>query len=105
MFKLLLSKEACVMLGIVSETFPAVGSSMEKQLVFAEISVGLSLDQNLNLEPCTVEDDGSCRCPRRESVLEPHNLIPSCQYHSFGRGSLNTMHHQLSTSVPDRPYS
>ena len=73
--KILLSREACVKLGILSKSFPAVGSSVEKQPVVAEVSDGVNAEQ-FDLEPCAPEEDGSCRCPRRQSVPEPPQFDP-----------------------------
>ena len=49
--KLLLSREACVKLGILSKSFPTIGSAAEVESVVAEVSDGLNADQ-FELEPC-----------------------------------------------------
>ena len=69
--KLLFSKEACVKRGILAKPFPAVGDAVENSSVVAEVSDEINTDQ-FDLEPCTPEEDGSCRCPR---CVE---LIPLC---------------------------
>ena len=78
--KLLLSKEACVKLGILPKSFPSVGSAIDQRPVVSEVSDGPNTDQ-FDLEPCAPDEDGSCSCPRRESVPEPpvfdHNLSVS----------------------------
>ena len=56
--KLLLSREACVKLGILSKSFPAIGSASEVEPVVAEVSDCLNADQ-FDLEPCAPEEDGS----------------------------------------------
>ena len=57
--KLLLSKEACIKLGILSKSFPAVGSAVESKTNIAEVSDGINIEQ-FDLEPCNPADDGSC---------------------------------------------
>ena len=68
--KLLLSKEACIKLGILNKTFPSVGSAVTDTPVVAEVIDGPNADQ-FDLEPCAPEEDGSCSCPRREPGPEP----------------------------------
>ena len=73
--KLLLSKEACMKLGIISKSFPAVGSTAQQDPVVAEVGNVPDTDQ-FDLEPCAPEADGSCKCPRREPVPEPPQFDP-----------------------------
>ena len=74
--KLLLSKEACVKLGILNKSFPSVGSAVTDKPVVAEVMDGPNADQ-FDLEPCAPEEDGSCSCPRREPVPEPPVFDPN----------------------------
>ena len=73
--KLLLSKEACIKLGIISNNFPAVGSATDHKPVVAEVTEPHNAAE-FDLEPCAPEDDGSCKCPRRDSVPEPPKFDP-----------------------------
>ena len=73
--KLLLSKEACIRLGIISKSFPAIGSAADQKPVVAEVTDAPNADQ-FDLEPCAPEEDGSCKCPRRDVVPEPPKFDP-----------------------------
>ena len=73
--KLLLSKEALIKLGMISKSFPKVGSYSNTQPVVAEVTDTLNNDQ-FDLEPCAPEEDGSCNCPRRVPVPEPPKFVP-----------------------------
>ena len=73
--KMLLSREALVKLGIISRTFPTVGSSVATHPVVSEVQETLSTEQ-FDLEPCTPTEDGSCKCPRRGPVPEPPQYVP-----------------------------
>ena len=63
--KLMLSREACVQLGIISDNFPAIGDSA----VTAQTDAVTAAEQ-FDLIPCSPEEDGSCSCPRRQPVPE-----------------------------------
>ena len=73
--KLLLSKEACIRLGIISKSFPGIGSAADQKPVVAEVTDAPNADQ-FDLEPCAPEEDGSCKCPRRDVVPEPPKFDP-----------------------------
>ena len=66
--QLLLSKQACVELGIIPHNFPQIGSHHMGKV--AEISVDDLMEEMMGLEgdlvsPCKPRTDGSCDCPRR----------------------------------------
>ena len=61
----MLSKDACVQLGIVNSSFPSVSSC------YTTASASAVTDsEEFDLIPCSPNMDGSCSCPRRESVPE-----------------------------------
>ena len=62
--RLMLSKEACVQLGIINSSFPSVGSS------YTDTASAVTDSEEFDLVPCSPNEDGSCSCPRRESVPE-----------------------------------
>ena len=68
MFKhrLMLSKQACVQLGIVNSSFPSVGSC------YTASASAVTDTEEFDLVPCAPNDDGSCSCPRRELVPEKY---------------------------------
>ena len=82
--KLLLSKEALIKLGMISKSFPKVGSYSNTQPVVAEVTDTLNNDQ-FDLEPCAPEEDGSCNCPRRVPVPEPPKFVPGLSTPSLRR--------------------
>jgi hypothetical protein len=55
-----LSREACVDLGLISSTFPAVGDVRDARIHRPDAAASLS-----HLEVKTDDDEGECRCPRR----------------------------------------
>ena len=70
--QLILSREACEQLGMVSPSFPTVGCAQDRnQCQVGAISEQDMSDDQLNrseedLTPCSPREDGSCDCPRRE---------------------------------------
>ena len=76
--KLLLSKEALVKLGIISEKFPMVGSSHDSHPVVAEVTDTPNNEQ-FDLEPCAPEEDGSCNCPEDNQCQNLRSLFQVCQ--------------------------
>ena len=101
--KLLLSKEACVKLGILPKSFPSVGGAVDQRPVVGEISDGPNADQ-FDLEPCAPEEDGSAAAPEENQCQNLRFLTPICQFHSSGRKLSNTMQLLLLISAPDRHY-
>ena len=63
--RLMLSKQACVQLGIVNSNFPSVGSCHNTASALA-----VSDSEEFDLVPCSPNEDGTCSCPRREPVPE-----------------------------------
>jgi len=63
--KLMLSKEACVQLGIIRNNFPAVGDC-----ALAAQTDAITATEQFDLIPCSPDEDGSCSCPRRQWLLE-----------------------------------
>ena len=62
--RLMLSKEACVQLGIINSCFPSVGSC------YTASAAAVTDSEEFDLVPCSPNEDGSCSCPRREPVPE-----------------------------------
>ena len=61
--KMLLSKEALIKLGIISQSFPQVGSYNDSSPVVAEVGdthPDTPNNEQFDLEPCAPEEDGSC---------------------------------------------
>ena len=74
--KVLLSREACSQLGMLSDSFPAVGCAAmtaDKEMKTEVLTASAEYD----LVPCTPSDDGSCQCPRREDTPEPPVFDPT----------------------------
>ena len=85
--KLILSKETCTKLGMLSISFPAVGckndvdvgatsNSLLDAAVLEIFDSGVSIEQ-FDLTPCAPDENGSCSCPRREPTPEPPDFDPS----------------------------
>ena len=75
MFKhrLMLSKQACVQLGIVNSSFPSVGSCYTASASATSMDPATQqTSEEFDLAPCSPEEDGSCSCPRREPVPEEY---------------------------------
>ena len=74
---LYLSKEACVDLQCISESFPIAGNASEVAMVDADSRVlvePLAEDEELmdwEKGPCKPDEKGQCRCPRRGSTPRP----------------------------------
>ena len=68
MFKhrLMLSKQACVQLGIVNSSFPSVSSC------YTAAASAVTDTEEFDLVPCAPNDDGSCSCPRRQQVPQDY---------------------------------
>ena len=64
--RLMLSKEACVQLGIINSSFPSVGSC------YTASASAVTDSEEFDLVPCSPNEDGSCSCPRRETVPEAY---------------------------------
>ena len=67
---MLLSKEALEKLGMLPDTFPAVGCAAQGG-VAAQSSELMSPDltsEQYDLTPCNPKEDGTCECPRREAA-------------------------------------
>ena len=79
---MLLSKEACEKLGMISSRFPEIGAadidrgSIPVNNVIHNPSEVIN-DEQFDLEPCSPNDDGTCACPRRESCPPPPKFDPS----------------------------
>ena len=76
--QLLLSRQACEQLGMITTSFPAVGSAQPQDSHSIGAISNTDLEEILNgseeefqLTPCNPKDDGSCDCPRRESTPPP----------------------------------
>ena len=76
--QLLLSREACQQLGIITSTFPEVGAY--EVLSAAQDSTKLPRDDSvdmlvpdfeLDITPCIPQADGSCSCPKRAAPPSP----------------------------------
>ena len=84
--QLLLSREACVQLGMISNNFPEVGSSKAGDVfsgrgeieteVSADITDLILPEEDMDLTPCSPSSDGSCSCPRREPPPAPPHYQP-----------------------------
>ena len=84
--QLLLSREACVQLGMISDGFPEIGSSKAGDVfsgrgeveteVSADITDLILPEEDMDLTPCSPSSDGSCSCPRRESPPAPPRYQP-----------------------------
>ena len=79
--KMLLSREACQKLGIISHKFPTVGEAeIDRTIPVAKViqnpAGGLN-DEHFDLEPCSPNDDGTCSCPRREECPPPPKYDPT----------------------------
>ena len=94
--QLLLSREACVQLGMISSTFPEVGSHKagdvlssgvedndevpdhvavhqggEGYTALPDVADMILPDEDMDLTPCSPNPDGTCACPRREPPPPP----------------------------------
>ena len=80
--KMLLSKEACEKLGMISSSFPEIGAAdidrgyIPVNNVIHNPSEIINAEQ-FDLEPCSPNDDGTCACPRSESCPPPPKFIPA----------------------------
>ena len=78
--KLLLSKEACQKLGMISSKFPEVGAAdIEGEAIPINTVNPAEIinDEQFDLEPCSPNEDGTCSCPRRESCPPPPKFDPN----------------------------
>ena len=75
--QLLLSREACLQLGMISSNFPEVGEFRDTARVSEVINEYtdhpdmILPEEDLDLTPCTPSPEGSCDCPRREAPPPP----------------------------------
>ena len=60
---------------LLARVSPAIGSAADQRPVVAEVTDAPNADQ-FDLEPCASEEDGSCKCPRRDVVPEPPKFDP-----------------------------
>ena len=84
--QLLLSRDACEQLGMISKSFPEVGScsdvsigqvaqnEMREEWIGQEDHILPEVEEDLT--PCTPNKDGGCDCPRRESPPPPPQCPP-----------------------------
>ena len=72
--RMILSKEACRDLGLVTKDFPSVGSCESRASV--NLTTGPGGDEQ-GLTPCSPDEDGSCSCPRRAETPDPPAFDPS----------------------------
>ena len=81
MKKMLLSRDACEKLGIISSNFPAIGSADKpKTIPVAQVTQNPSEivnNEQFDLEPCSPDDSGACSCPRREECPPPPKYDPN----------------------------
>ena len=78
--ELLLSREACVKLGMIDSSFPAVGCATGARSVpgVSQVArVNNNREEHYDLEPCSPDEDGKCDCPRRAPCPEPPKYDPS----------------------------
>ena len=75
--QLLLSREACEQLGMLSKNFPEVGEFQNNATV-TEVAAEyidppdmILPGEDMDLTPCTPSSEGTCTCPRRESPPPP----------------------------------
>ena len=75
--KILLSRQACEQLGMISPSFPTVGShDIENHRAVGEVSeIEVTemnpSDEEFDLTPCSQDENGACTCPRREPTPPP----------------------------------
>ena len=69
---MLLSKEACQKLGIITDSFPEVGGATVMEVVSPPDG-----GHPESPSPCTPRPDGTCSCPRRELPPEPPEYNPN----------------------------
>ena len=79
--KMLLSRESCEKLGMISNRFPSIGENDNS--ISAPISQvthkhsDIANDEQFDLEPCSPDDSGACSCPRRENCPPPPKFDPT----------------------------
>ena len=102
--KLFLSREACVALGIISDSFPSIG-----EINGSAIADMLVNNDSLNMDEtatCTIDGTSPCDCPKRELPPAPPNVLPfeatednraklqEYLLHHYKSSTFNTCEHQ-----------
>ena len=76
---MLLSRQACEDLGMISSSFPTVGchsNNYHKTVQVGEIDAAEMIQSEFDLIPCSPDEEGACKCPRREPTPPPPVYLP-----------------------------
>ena len=78
--RMLLSRQACEELGMISSSFPTVGCHSTDNRTTAQVGEVEAADilpqSEFDLIPCSPDEEGACQCPRREPTPPPPEFSP-----------------------------
>ena len=75
--KIILSRETCTQMQMISSKFPEVGTFDKNVSQVAHTVAPVADDEQFDLEPCSPDENGGCSCPRRENVPSRPKFDPT----------------------------